>query len=264
MDRKAILKCDNLTYSYDKKKDIFRNVNLSVDSGEIFVILGPNGAGKTTLLNCLTHIFTPSSGKVLLKGKPIETYTIREIATMIGYVPQIATQEFSLSVRDFVVMGRAPYMGVLSIPGNKEYEIADNAIERMGISKLADKQVDFLSGGERQQVQIARVLAQEPEIILMDEPTNHLDYGNQLKIIEIISTLKKDGLSVVLTSHMPDHAILLNGKVGILERNGTFKSGQCEEIITEEELCKLYDTEVHLVNVDVLNRTVCVAGKSTE
>lgn len=262
MKDKLILKGEHLTYSYDKEKDVFRDLCFEMHAGDIFVILGPNGAGKSTLLNCLSNVISPNEGVVYLKEKPIKEYSIREIATIMGYVPQISSQTFSLTVRDYVVMGRAPYMGVLNTPGNAEYEKADKAIEKMNIQHLANKVYDQMSGGERQQAQIARVLAQEPEIILMDEPTNHLDYGNQLKIVDIIAQLGQEGMSVIMTSHIPDHAILLNGLVGLLDQQGHFISGSCSEVISEDVLSKLYDTELHLVHIDVLNRTVCVAGKA--
>lgn len=261
MKDKFILQGENLTYSYDKEQNTFQNLCFEMYAGDIFVILGPNGAGKSTLLNCLSNVITPSQGIVYLKNKPIQEYSIREVATIMGYVPQISSQTFSLTVRDYVVMGRAPYMGVLNTPGDAEYQKADEAMAKMNIQHLADKIYDQMSGGERQQAQIARVLAQEPEIILMDEPTNHLDYGNQLKIIEIIAQLSHDGMAVIMTSHIPDHAILLNGLVGLLDQQGHFVSGACNNVISETVLSELYGTEIHLVHIDVLNRTVCVAGK---
>lgn len=116
-------------------------------------------------------------------------------------------------------------------------------------------------GGERQQAQITRVLVQEPRLILLDEPTNHLDYGNQLKIVKTVSQLAAEGVAVVMTTHMPDHAILLNGSAGLMGADGRMTSGPAGSVISEAALRELYHTNLHLVYVDPLGRMACVAGK---
>ena len=182
------------------------------------------------------------------------------IAKVLGYVPQVHIPTFAYSIRDYVVMGRAPHMGLLNVPREAEYEKVDTVLEQMGIEHLADKLYTQISGGERQQVQIARVLVQESEIILLDEPTNHLDYGNQFKILQIISDLAKKGLTILMTTHMPDHAILLGGKVGILDREGHMIVGAAETIISEESLKNIYNTQLHLIYIEQIKRMTCVAG----
>lgn len=256
-----ILEVSHLSYSYDKKRTIFSDIHFRLHKGEIFVILGRNGAGKSTLLNCISSILSPASGEILVKGRRIQHYQERDLARIMAYVPQISLPTFSYTVQDYVVMGRAPHLGLLNVPGPEEYAIADRCLERMNIAFLSDKFYDCISGGERQQAQIARVLAQEAELVLLDEPANHLDYGNQLKIIKTIAQLAKEGLTVVLTSHMPDHAILLNGTVGMLDQEGHMLCGPVGEIITEERLRNLYQTDLHLVYIEQLQRTVCVAGR---
>ena len=211
-------------------------------------------------VNCLSNLLTPLRGNILLKGKDIAHIPINEIAKVLGYVPQVHIPTFAYSIRDYVVMGRAPHMGLLSVPGETEYEKVDTVLKQMGIEHLADKLYTQISGGERQQVQIARVLVQESEIILFDEPTNHLDYGNQLKILQIISDLAKKGLTILMTTHMPDHAILLGGKVGILDRDGHMLVGAAETIISEESLKNIYNTQLHLIYIEQLKRMTCVAG----
>jgi len=211
-------------------------------------------------VNCLSNLLTPLRGNILLKGKDIAHIPINEIAKVLGYVPQVHIPTFAYSIRDYVVMGRAPHMGLLSVPGETEYEKVDTVLKQMGIEHLADKLYTQISGGERQQVQIARVLVQESEIILFDEPTNHLDYGNQLKILQIISDLAKKGLTILMTTHMPDHAILLGGKVGILDRDGHMLVGAAETIISEESLKNIYNTQLHLIYIEQIKRMTCVAG----
>ena len=265
MNTDVIMEVRNLAFSYNSGRQIFSDIDFELHKGEVFVILGANGAGKSTLLNCMSNILSASCGEVLLKGQAITKYPINEVAKIIGYVPQLSAPAFSYTVRDYIVMGRAPHMGILNVPGQTEYDMADQIMAELEIGHLADKIFLNISGGERQQVQIARVLVQESEIVLLDEPTNHLDYGNQLKIIHTISRLAREReLAVVLTSHMPDHAILLNGTVGILNHQGRLTVGSAKDVISENSLKTLYNTDLHLVYIEELQRVACVAGKSEE
>lgn len=259
---KTILEAKDLSFSYDGRNPVFEHVNFKLEEGDVLVILGANGSGKTTLLNCLTGMLAPTSGEVLVRGESIDSYSINDLARVMGYVPQISTPVYSYTIRDYVVMGRAPYMGILRVPKDREYAVADDVIRRMHIEKLADKIYSQVSGGERQQAQIARVLAQQPDIVLLDEPANHLDYGNQFRIIGLVSRMaEKDGIAVVLTSHNPDHALLIGRSVGMLDHQGRFDMGPVDQIMDERRLSELYGLEIHLVYVDRLSRIVCVSGR---
>ena len=261
MDHEFSIEVDHLSFSYDKSKNIISDINFRLKKGEIFVILGSNGAGKTTLLNCVSNMLKPDSGTIRIKGKEITEYSVGNLATVVGYVPQITVPAFSYTCRDYIVMGRAPHMSLMRVPGRAEYAVADAVMEQMNITYLADKSYGNISGGERQQVQIARVLAQEPEIVILDEPANHLDYGNQLKIMQIIYDLaNKKGLTVILTSHNPDHSIILDGTVGILDKDGHLTVGNAADTVTEDSLKQLYDTDLHLVYIEKVNRMACVSG----
>ena len=162
--------------------------------------------------------------------------SLKKAAQLIGYVPQNHAPVYDYSVRDFIVMGRAPHLGMLEKPSGKDYAIVDEVIRELGIEKLADKAYTQISGGERQQALIGRAIAQQPEIIMFDEPTNHLDYGNQLRMVHKIKNLSQKDYTVIMTTHMPDHAMMIGGKTAILGRDGTLKVGKTEEIITEKKL----------------------------
>lgn len=260
MEKTPMLKVENARYSYTKGQAVFSDINFSLEKGEIFTILGPNGVGKSTLLNCLGNLLTLESGKIFVDGNEMSKIPINELAKEMGYIPQIHTPSFDYSVRDYIVMGRAPYMSMLKTPGKEEYDKVDEVMENMKISHMADKAYTRLSGGERQQVQIAKVLVQESKIILLDEPTNHLDYGNQIKVLKTLAELSAKGITILMTTHMPDHAILLGGKVGILSPGGRMEIGSSDEIITEEALNNIYNTDLHLVYINELRRKACIAG----
>ncbi|NLA26484.1 MAG: ABC transporter ATP-binding protein [Firmicutes bacterium] len=253
-----ILEVNNLSFSYHHRKTIFRGVDFTVAKGEILSILGPNGSGKTTLLNCLANLYSPDSGEILLNGRPMSRMSLRQVARVIGYVPQIHTPAYAFSVREFAVMGRTPYIGAFTMPGAEDYRIADEALERMGIAHLRDKPYTEISGGERQQVTIARVIAQKPQLILLDEPTAHLDYGNQHRVVQMVRELAAEGYALIMTTHNPDHAIILNGKVAILNREGVLSVGRAAEIVSAERLSNLYGLSIKTIYDDDAERTICV------
>lgn len=256
-----ILEVKNLAFGYQKDSRLFEHVNFSLEKGEIFSILGANGAGKSTMMNCIANLLQPLEGDIYLKGKNLKELSIREVSRIIGYVPQMHSPAYGYEARDFVVMGRAPYLKFFEQPSKEDYELADQTMADLGIAKLAHRPYTELSGGERQQVSIARAIVQQPDIIMLDEPTNHLDYGNQLRMMRLIQKLSQKGYTIMITSHMPDHVLLLGGKVGMLNKDGSFLSGTNEAIMTEENLKDLYHVDVHLIYMEELKRKVCISGE---
>lgn len=253
-----ILKVSNLSFHYHISRTIFHKVGFSVDNGEVLSILGINGSGKTTLLNCIANLYKPQSGEILLNGQPMHKMGLRDVARMIGYVPQIHTPAYAYTVREFTVMGRTPYIGAFTTPSAEDYRITDEALERMRIAHLRDKPYTEISGGERQQVTIARVIAQQPQLILLDEPTAHLDYGNQYRVVQMIRELAAEGFALVMTTHNPEHAIILNGKVAILNREGVLGIGQAAETLNAETLSTLYGLSIKTIYDDDAKRNICV------
>jgi len=250
----------DLSFSYGQKP-IFEHLDLEIQRGEILAILGPNGAGKTTLLNLIAGLATPKTGTISYDDLPRQEITPRRLAQLIGYVPQTVVPAFDYSVLDYVVTGCAPSMGTLEHPKQAHFDIAMAAIAMLGISHLAEQSYRQISGGERQQVSIARVIAQRPTFVLMDEPTAHLDYGNQIHVLKIIRRLAEDGFAVIFTTHNPDHVLLLGGRVAVLDRAGQLTTGDCEEVISAEFLSALYATELHLMQPQGSDRRICFSPR---
>lgn len=253
-----IYEVDNLTFSYpggDRK--VLDRASLRLNEGEILCILGPNGAGKTTLLSCMAGLLTPQSGTVRLCGRDINKMKEKEIAKLAGYVPQIHTPAFDYKVLDVVLMGRAPKTGMFARPSGEDEAFCLRVLESMNLAHLAQKSYLDTSGGERQQVIIARAIAQEPKVILFDEPTAHLDYGNQHRVLRRVWKMKEEGYSVVITTHNPDHALLLGDKAAIVDKQGRIIQGKSSEILTEEALGRIYETDLRLIHVKELDRTIC-------
>lgn len=255
---KKILEVENIEYFYEMEKSILKNISFSINKGEIFTILGPNGAGKSTLLNCLANLEKVKSGKIKINSLDIAHMNRNEFSKIVGYVPQIHTTTYSYSVIDFIVMGRAPHIGLFKTPEKEDYEIAEKVIKKLNLNHLVNKKITNLSGGELQQILIARVLVQQPEIIIMDEPTNHLDYGNQIRILKLIKELSKEGYTIIFTTHTPDHALLLDGKSGILTKSGKLILGETRNIVTEELLQEIYGIKLQLFYEKEIERKLCI------
>jgi iron complex transport system ATP-binding protein len=258
-EKAPLLEVDNIGFSYEKGNPVFSGVSFTLDAGEIYTILGANGSGKSTLLACLQGMLSPGSGTIRLDGQDIRGISPGNYALKAGIVAQTESLRFDFTVTDYLVLGRAPHIGMLKVPGKAEYEMAEHVMEQMHITHLARKSMLRLSGGEKQQAQIARVLVQNPKLILMDEPANHLDYGNQIKVLKTIIRLAEEGIAVILSTHMPDHAILLDARAGILDNEGRLTSGSAEEIVTQENLSRIYKTGMYMAYIPEIKRRACVA-----
>lgn len=253
----------NISFSYDEKgrDKVFEDISFSIDEGEVLCILGPNGTGKTTLLKCLNKLHNIDSGEVLIKGKNINSLSFSDISKVIGYIPQGHVPTFPFSVLDVVLMGRAPYLNIMESPKEKDLKIAERSLKNLGISDMGDKEYTNLSSGERQLVFLARVLAQEPDVLLLDEPTSHLDFGNQIRLLEIVEQLSNQGLSIIMSSHYPDHAFLSSNKVAILKQGSFIDFGTPDAVVTEKNLNRAYNIDVKLIELED-NRKVCVPMKT--
>lgn len=259
MKEETKIEISELSYAYSGFKELFNNISFTIKTGEIICILGPNGIGKTTLLNCIANLITPTKGKILVNGRNMNKMLPQDIAKTIGYVPQTIVPSFDYEVLEYVVTGCAPRLGTFERPKDEHYSIAWDAMNQMKISHLSHKAYTKISGGERQQVSIARAISQRPKIILMDEPTAHLDCGNQIKVLKIIKEMARKGYGVVFTTHNPDQALLLKTKIAAFDKNGSFSFGTYREVLNEGFLRSMYGIDLHLYNIDEIGRSVCIA-----
>ena len=238
---------------------IFQDISFSIERGQTLCLLGPNGVGKTTLFKTILGLLSPLAGDILLSGENISTWTVRERARRIAYVPQVHTPPFPFTVHDVVLMGRATHIGNLGIPGKKDRRIADDAIEMLGIAHLAQKIYTKISGGERQLVLLARAIAQQPQLLCMDEPTASLDFGNQVLLMNRIHVLSAAGITVIMTTHAPNHAFYCSDVTAVMGWDGVFSVGRTNDIITEARLEKLYGVTAKIIGyADIPETRTCV------
>ncbi|NLO78587.1 MAG: ABC transporter ATP-binding protein [Methanomicrobiales archaeon] len=253
-----ILEIDDLSFSYDRKRIVLNDICTEVKKGEVLSILGRNGIGKSTLIKCIINLYQNYQGDIRIMGDNIKDLSAVEAAMRMGYVSQGSQMIFPYSVLDFVLMGRSPHIPMFESPSTKDIGIAESVIEKMGLSHLKDRPVNEISGGERQMAMIARALTQEPKMLILDEPTSHLDFANQINVLKAIKNLADDGMSIVMSTHFPDHGFLISDNVAIMQ-DGTFVAqGPADEVITKENLRAAYGVDVMIKYVAEVGRNVCI------
>ena len=250
MNTAGIISLSNLRFSYETNlRDVISGLSLDIPAGSIAAILGPNGAGKSTLLHIILGILTPQDGRILIDGKDLSSYSRREMSRLVGLVPQIEHIPFEFSVMEYVLLGRAPYLGILQMPSEEDYQIVAEIIQATKLTHLAHRPVLDLSGGERQMVLLARALAQQPRILLLDEPTSHLDLSNKGHILQILRDQAEQGVTVIFTTHDPYTAVL-SARYLILMREGRIlDTGPMEKVLKSEKLTSTYGVPVRVVDV---------------
>lgn len=230
------------------EREIFSGLDLDVLRGETLSILGPNGCGKSTLLRCIGGALTLNEGMVRLGGADISSLDVTARARRIGFLFQEHVPSFAFPVLDVVSMGRAPHLGLFGTPSSRDIALAEQALDRVGLLHLKDRPYTEVSGGERQLVLLARTLAQQPEVILLDEPTSHLDFKNQVLCLRTIAALAAEGVSMVMTTHDPNHALLFAGRVAMMAASGHIITGVPSEIISDATLTATYGIDVTVVS----------------
>lgn len=253
---KRVIEVDKLNFGYGENP-VLRDCSFSIEENTVTVLLGANGAGKSTLFACLMKQLKIERETVTIDSIPLENMSLKELSKIMSFVPQInAVNNLDCTVRDYLVEGRTPYLNSFSIPGKREYLIAEKYASWIGIPHLLSKNLQQLSGGELQLVLIARALVQETPIILMDEPMSALDLGNQAKILKLIRELKAHNKTVLFSSHNPNHAFALNGNVCMIKNGSTIAFGDAASCITQENLNELYGDNIILRHVG--NCSTCI------
>jgi iron complex transport system ATP-binding protein len=253
----SIISINNLTFSYNKERAVLCNIDTEVNKGDLVTLLGPNGVGKSTLLNCLTGLLAVKEGVIKLNGRDITSMKIRNIAQVIAYVPQKIQTNFDYTVREYVTMGRTAHKNIFEQPTKKDYIIAEEALNHLDILHFQKRSFNQMSGGEQQQVCIARAIAQQPQIIILDEPTSALDFDNQIKVLNLAKKLSDLGYAVLMTTHNPEHSLLLDSIVWILSRNGTMTEGTANDLVNERTLRGLYTSNICVSEMPSSKRRVC-------
>lgn len=236
---------NGIRFSY-KSGEVLNNVSFSIERDDVISVLGPNGVGKTTLMKCINKVLVPDAGMVLIEGSDLHQMTRRNIAKNIGYVSQRG-ETSRTTVFDSVLLGRRPHFEWDVT--EKDIRLTARVIHLLGLDQLALKYVDEISGGEYQLVQIARVLVQQPKVILLDEPTSSLDLSNQHMIMHLISNIaKKNHMAAIMTIHDINLAIRHSDKFIMMKEGMIFAAGDYN-MITPENIRAVYNIDAYVEKV---------------
>ena len=224
-----------------------RRISLDVATDEWVMLIGPNGAGKTSVLRALCGLL-PFEGDALLDGRDVRELRRRELARLIAFVPQNPVTPPELTVAEYALLGRTPHLGYLATEGRRDRQAAARALERLDLLPFAERGLGSLSGGELQRAVLARALAQEARILLLDEPTTSLDLGRQQQVLELVDSLRSDGLTVVSTMHDLTLAGQYADRLVLLDRGAVVAEGEPEDVLSAANLAAYYGASVRVVS----------------
>lgn len=252
-----ILEVENGCFGYPKQEEILKNINLHLEKGHILSVLGPNGIGKTTLLKCMIGLLPWTKGRSLLNGTDLREMKSKDIWNTISYIPQAHSFSFSYTGLEMVMLGRSSHLGLFEQPGAQEIELAEVMMEKVGITRLAGKDCNRMSGGELQMVLIARALINEPELIILDEPETGLDFHNQILVLNMIEHLAhEEGISAIMNTHYPTNAMSIADEAFMMNRKGDRFYGTTDSILNEQNISRSFDVNVIVDEVSYKDRLI--------
>jgi iron complex transport system ATP-binding protein len=240
----SLIRGKGLFFRYDRDW-VISDLDIEIGTGEAVAIIGPNGSGKTTLLKILSGIIRTERGAVSIEGRPLSSLSRREISRRMALVSQESYGQFPFVVEDVVLMGRAPYLRGFALEGERDFEIAQWAMELTDIYHLRKRKISELSGGERQRAYIARALAQDTGLLLLDEPTAHLDINHQIALAELLMELNVSHKKTIISvTHDINLASSFFDRIVLLSKGMVEKDGAPEEVVCEKTIRRVYGADV--------------------
>ncbi|MGY1699498.1 ABC transporter ATP-binding protein [Geodermatophilus sp. SYSU D00766] len=241
------LAAEDLRLAYDDRV-VVDGLDLALTDGSFTAIVGPNGCGKSTLLRALGRLLRPAAGRVLLDGRSIARTPTREVARVLGLLPQTPVAPAGLTVADLVARGRHPHQSWLRQWSREDEAVVAEALAWTDMADLADRPVDELSGGQRQRAWISMALAQETDLLLLDEPTTYLDLSHQIDVLELVARLHAErGRTVVVVLHDLNLAARYAQRLVAMRDGVLVASGTPHDVLTERLLADVFDLEARVV-----------------
>ncbi|WP_141502841.1 heme ABC transporter ATP-binding protein [Paenibacillus luteus] len=229
-------------------RTVLNGLSCSFQKGRMYGVIGPNGVGKSTLLHLLSGVEQPKAGKVLLDGQRISAYPRKQLAKQMAVLQQSGLPPVGFSVREVVSMGRYPFQSWLGGDEQDADQIIDRALSDMGLGELANRKMDQLSGGERQRVALAKLMAQEPSIILLDEPTTYLDIGFQVQLLDTVRAWQQArDLTVIAVLHDLNLASLYCDELLVLHKGKVAAAGAPHDVLTSAIIEQVYETKTTII-----------------
>ena len=247
MTRSHSLSADSVTLAYGDRT-VVDGLDLQIPPGAITAIIGANGCGKSTLLRAVARLIAPRKGQVVLDGKALHDRSSKEVARILGLLPQSPVAPEGIAVADLVGRGRHPHQRLLARWSPRDYEVVADSLAATRLESLANRSVDELSGGQRQRVWIAMALAQETDILLLDEPTTFLDLAHQVEVLDLLTDLNRDrGTTIVMVLHDMNMAARYADHLFALRDGRVVASGPPAEVLTSDLIREVFDLEAVLV-----------------
>lgn len=230
-----------------RRSTVLHDVSVEVRPGGWTGVIGPNGSGKSTLLKSVAGVLA-HQGEVLVDGNRLHQLSGRERARAVGYAPQIPQLPIGLTVTDYVLLGRTPHLGLLGREGPGDLDVVRSLLDRLDLTRYADRQLATLSGGERQRAVLARALAQQAGVLLLDEPTTGLDVGHAQSLLDLVDELRHElGTTVVMTLHDLTLAAQYAEQLLLLDDGRVVGEGPPEQVLTAEALKERYSARVSVL-----------------
>jgi len=236
---------EKLRFSYNATP-VLRDVSLTVETGSLTMLVGPNGSGKSTMLKLLSGFLRPECGRVTLDGVDPRSLPWRERARKLAFMTQEFQPGLDFSVRETVMLGRNPHLGVFGSPGAEDLRVVNAAIRDMELENIAERPVNRLSGGERQRAMMAAVIAQKAECLLLDEPTSALDVRHALKLSEYLRTLRRN-CGILMVTHDLGLALRCADRVLLISSGECVAYGAADEVLTPEFLERAYGCHAEIL-----------------
>ncbi|OLS62551.1 ABC transporter ATP-binding protein [Pseudomonas putida] len=252
------LRADALTLRYEQRT-LSSDLSIAIPDGSFTVIVGPNACGKSTLLRALSRLLVPSAGEVLLDQRPIREFPAREVARILGLLPQSATAPDGITVADLVARGRYPHQSFLRQWSKADEQAVQDAMQATGVEELAERPLHELSGGQRQRVWIAMVLAQQTPILLLDEPTTYLDIAHQIELLELLAELNRQGRTIVAVLHELNQACRYATHLVAMKDGEIVASGAPAQVFTEALVERVFGLEALIIEDPVTGTPMLVA-----
>ncbi len=240
------LEIKGLQFSY-REHQVIKGLDLRIGDGEMVSLLGRNGAGKTTLLRLIPNFIRHDVGSIEIDGRAISEMKLQDRANYMAYIPQITRSAFPYSVRTSILMGSSNKLSFFQTPGAKEEARVEEVIDLLNIRHIADRNMENISGGERQLVLIARALMQDARLLILDEPTSFLDYSNQLLVLEKIEELRTRGYSCIYSTHNPDLALMHSTRVVVMSDGRIVYDDIPSGLIGSEILSDVYGRSIKVI-----------------
>jgi len=238
-----LFKTNNLNIGYSQKGNIINivsNINITANKGDLIALIGVNGSGKSTLIRTLLKFQDYILGDILLNNKSLKLYTNNELAENISYVASRLTEQNNITAKDLISLGRLPYTKWFGILSENDKQIINDVIKTLGIEKLAKKQFNNLSDGEKQKVLVARALAQNTDLIILDEPTSHLDLPGKFELTAVLKKLTQDNDKAVIFSTHDLNIAFANANIIWFIYENKLISGTPEQIIENQNFRNIF------------------------